>query len=423
MVVGDSFLSKYKPKLHPTLTITTHNCMNGKNNKNGGTFIVPFNKSDQFIKECFDAYKAKVSLYLTERVPKGGKFRFFMDIDFDALDNENIPEPEHLIPYLLSVVRRTTSDKQKDIVISMRGPFKIHITCPGVIVDYNSAMALYNHIFDKVSCEYPDLTSKKSVGGSSPWKKVLDSSVYKSGLRMLVSRKVKDSEPNYYSVYEYDGSDLKQLETTLELVSRSSIHVDQSCELTKFTQSVKSTGGSGSSVAKKNAPGDSSSNSVQSEGGSDPKILAMFFEHFRDVYNLRVPLKSFKVDHEHKTIIVPLTELWCNIARREHKSNHPYILINATLFKMKCHDEECSDKEYKPVIMSEKESAIQDFYLETFCGKPISTVIDTLVTQRAETDIRENMLDYYPYPENKDMVIKTVDDMIKTNLSQRTCLQ
>ena len=401
--MSDTFLSKYKKLGSNANAITTHNCMNGKRNKNGGTFVVNPEHREAFLKECYDAFQKKVPLYLTERVPKGGVFKFFMDIDFDDKDNSDIPNQKDLIPFITNLLTGAIeSEVQVEVVVSLRGQHKIHINCPNAVVDYEKAVCLYNYIYDKVSDNYPDLKSTKNP--KAPWKKVLDSSVYKSGLRMLTSRKVADSDPNYYSVYTWNGDSFTPMRTTLDLLKKSSILVDplsETCVLKKRIGKVSKKSGSKS---------EASLSGVGNETTTDRSILDMAYESFQETYQLRKPLQKIKIDKTHKSIAIPLNELWCNIAKREHKSNHPYILITSTHCKMKCHDSDCQGKEYKPVLIADLPQ-VQEYYEKAFPSDPSTKII-----RKAENEVRENMMSHYNYPENKDMIIQTLKDSINTDL-------
>ena len=71
-------------------------------------------------------------------------------------------------------------------------------------------------------------------------------------------------------------------------------------------------------------------------------------------------------------MIFPTTEKWCFIKRKTHAGNNPYILVTEKGSKFKCFDEECKDKEGKPVAMENLPVPLKDLFNKIFYGDQIS---------------------------------------------------
>jgi P4 family phage/plasmid primase-like protien len=60
-------------------------------------------------------------------------------------------------------------------------------------------------------------------------------------------------------------------------------------------------------------------------------------------------IREVFIDKQFNCIIVALSERYCPIADREHKSNNQYIVIDTTSAKQKCHDTECKAEKYMEI--------------------------------------------------------------------------
>ena len=72
---------------------------------------------------------------------------------------------------------------------------------------------------------------------------------------------------------------------------------------------------------------------------------------FGRMYLLQEPFKDVKVISEAQTLVVTTDERYCDIARRKHQGNHPYISIGPSGGRLKCHDEECKSKDELPLVL------------------------------------------------------------------------
>jgi len=360
----------------------------------GGKFTVPFEEVTQFHKECLKAFNEGKLLYLSERVPAETNipFRFFLDIDFDSEKNQNIPDRDILVPFLVDSVYKFCQDKLPDeAVISFRGDFKIHLNFPNLFVNKKFAKVLALHIRNVTSEKFPQLESKES---DTPWKVVVDSSVYNSGLRTLVSRKREESENNFYKVHHKDGNKWVPQATTLKLLQKASIFVDSNVPLTRLKAEIKTTKTTVLKVSK------SSQSAMIST--TDP-ILTEMTTIFKDIVFTKQPV----INYESHSISFPLSNTFCFIENRDHKSNHGYILLDSRGSRFRCHDPDCKGRDCKVTDMLDLSEGIQLYWRETFKSEPI---VDEELKSSAIKDCKDNIKYFYPKSAN-DLAVKENSNM------------
>ncbi|ORY51687.1 phage/plasmid primase [Rhizoclosmatium globosum] len=186
----------------------------------GGRFYVLRDRLDEFWKQYASAVVLrKERCFLSERVSKSSNgFRFFVDLDFSfdfdttnnttnnsTTDNNDNQELKHQV---LHAVTQWMGQYQLEsrVFVSARGP-KMHVVFPELIlVDSKTAEALLKTM-------EPFFRSSTSTRFHD---KVLDASVYNSGLRMLLAHKPadKDKDPNWVQakVYRPLDDNLQELE-------------------------------------------------------------------------------------------------------------------------------------------------------------------------------------------------------------------
>ena len=74
-------------------------------------------------------------------------------------------------------------------------------------------------------------------------------------------------------------------------------------------------------------------------------------------------------------LIVTTKEKYCDIARRKHSNNHPYLCINSEGCRQKCHNETCKAKGNPSIVpYGEMPASIRAFYEKEFLVETISPV-------------------------------------------------
>ncbi|KAJ3018114.1 UNVERIFIED_CONTAM: hypothetical protein HDU68_011308 [Siphonaria sp. JEL0065] len=194
-----------------------------------GKYHVPATENNVFLREYARYLKTGHSqLMLTERVLPDIPFRFFMDIDFPL--NNKASGYIHF-PLILEAVEEVLRECLDDKV-GLPGPSeggypglppsvlstrlsKVHVHCPGVIVNEATAKHFFTLIRDK-------LALCLQISDAQEIANVFDESVYKSGLRMLGSWKPsgkRDKDPDWvhrHKTYMYLDADYEPIDLYVE---------------------------------------------------------------------------------------------------------------------------------------------------------------------------------------------------------------
>jgi P4 family phage/plasmid primase-like protien len=143
----------------------------------GGKYHVPDTKLEEFYKKYFESICKKESVYLVERVTDVN-FSFFLDIDSKEKDID--------IKSLLTVTKKIISenvnekyvdDINENVFISKRNE-KYHINFPKFIVNDNVAQFIAKNIINSTEI-------------SKELRNAIDTSVYRTGLRLIGSKKAE----------------------------------------------------------------------------------------------------------------------------------------------------------------------------------------------------------------------------------------
>jgi P4 family phage/plasmid primase-like protien len=173
----------------------------------GGMYSIPDDKYLQFYKKYYEALTNGEDLHIIEKVNPKAVFSYFLDIEVGKSEINFEIEKEH-IELILGKCKKCIKEIANnfeiefcDYIISRRNN-KYHINFPNLIVNSNIAMLLTKILISKIE----DIDIKK----------IIDSSVYRTGLRLFGSKKdfksinkekllFDDSDADYQEVYEmYD---------------------------------------------------------------------------------------------------------------------------------------------------------------------------------------------------------------------------
>jgi len=291
-------------------TTITHTMMNG-----GGVLNVPIQQRNQFHNTCIDALKRKEKLYLVEQSKGGDRFRMFLDIDYvteEPVTDESIRRwAGHLartFPNLGSVLVSTCCRKKED-------GFKngIHLSWPRTTVTSVSAMNVYERL--KLALQ--------SYDNEIPWETILDVSVFKTGLRTILShKKIRDTREDvepYVPRFEIgpDGiRDFSDEKYTAEMMEHFSI-LSHGNETEHFGENEK----------------------IISSSNVDNDILVGWINEVYPKHNIS---QFDKVIPQKGNWILSTSSKFCPFLECEHKQNHTYFVVDkkSQTVSARCHDED-----------------------------------------------------------------------------------
>jgi P4 family phage/plasmid primase-like protien len=321
---------------------------------NGGKYKVPDSKYNEFYKNYYQQLIiGNTELFIIEKV-QNCRFAYFLDIEVPKGDTTilTIIEVNKIITNMNKIINETFIENKNNLIeniISKRtintNVTKYHINYPNLIVTSNIAQAI----------------TKKLISELDNLKKVIDISVYRTGLRLFGSKKSnKDSDKeklnygdtNYQSLYTLDKSDITFEEFSKLIVRRTintpltelKIKIDLK-EKTKVTSNIVT----------------SVSNEILIE-------IKRYLEFIKDTETF----KNYKFDNIGKIVstqnkngifcyYITLNETFCPFVNREHKRDSPPIFgeLNMNGFVIKCYDNDCLSQRYGDTPLHE--SFITDY--------------------------------------------------------------
>lgn len=321
----NTFLQLYKVRdaTHPL----THLSLNG------GKYFIPEDKLEEFYAAYVTSFNNNTPIYLTEKLNYGDKFLFYLDIDFDPEQYEilkahlNVPSDYHFLLGLQQTVSTVLTQEFNqhitfdDVVISIRLPHKIHINFPTIAVNKRTAL-MYAE-----ACK--NFWKELGVFDEATINKIFDTGVYRSGLRMLGSR--KRGGEDWYKVVDFDNSD------EMEFVFRP-------IDLTLFKKTVIR------NYAIDDEELEHSNHCVNYEAGNVDQSL--FQNYCNDIAGQialpNISLQIAKIRQGFGTALsytVLCKDRYCPFVNRPHRRNSDYIYIFITKrgAKLKCWNQECRE--------------------------------------------------------------------------------
>jgi P4 family phage/plasmid primase-like protien len=279
----------------------------------GGKYYVSPESFDDFYKEYYKSLTSGKKLYLVEKVNKGD-FLFFLDLEFPKTSEIRLTDTD-----VKSIIKPFTDLISQDFVISKR--------------ESNYHVNFYNH---KVNCQGAmQLIDEAKSDIPQHLFTTIDTSVYKTGLRMLGSMKKHDSgiQPDsIYRIYNLDtGSFLQNNFDTFM----------KCCILRKEF------------ILNPNEIPDEIGNKTETRINT-PEIYTLFNEICTSVDFLPSDTSLMRISEEtmpsglHRYILTP-SHNYCPFKKREHKrqSNPVYITVGINGVEIKCYDSDCSRRSLK----------------------------------------------------------------------------
>jgi hypothetical protein len=305
---------------------------------NKGKYNVPDEKYEEFYKYYFESMKTNDNLYLIEKIANS-KFAFFIDIDLPKQNKINLTDND--VNEIIEICNQEINkmfindnnniDKNTNYIVSKRND-KYHINYRNLIVDNSIAKQLCDNIIKNIN---PELQSS------------IDTSVYRTGLRLLGSKKAiksKKHEEEIYNIYDMTNKTyIKNTELTFEMFMNTVIRVKQNVELTKMNQEYAQTKDNGENKLTK----------VTIKGVKNNEIINEIAIMLNDIKNTNDEIKDFNMTIEScrtkqnkigmHCYYITVKHSHCPFKDRQHKrdSNPIYIELNMTGIYLKCHDSDC----------------------------------------------------------------------------------
>ena len=317
---------------------------------NGGKYNVDDKHYNEFYKNYYEQLIAgNNELYIIEKV-QNCKFAYFLDIEVPKGDTIILTKTqvETIIQKMNVIISQTF--KQSDTftltenIITQRiinkDITKFHVNYPNLVVASNIAQVITKKLIAELA--------------NSNLKKVIDISVYRTGLRLFGSKKSKkDSDKektnygdsDYQSVYSLPNNEKLTLDTFFKLIVRRTSDTPLTeLAITLDPVDVKKKGNNGVKVS-----------------GVSTEILKEIQQYllFLKSSDLNETFKHYTFDTTNKIVstqnslgvfcyYIGLEEHYCPFVNREHKRDSAPIYGELTTkgFVIKCYDSDCITQKY-----------------------------------------------------------------------------
>lgn len=291
---------------------------------NKGKYNVPDAEYDNFYKEYFGALKRGEPLYLIEKVTDS-KFAFFLDLDGTDLTDTIVKEITGECSRVLSTMY--PSGQSTQYVVSKRES-KYHVNYPDIIVDCSRARMICEKLMSNYSTE------------------CIDMSVYRTGLRLLGSRKAKCN--GIYAMYDLDTGEFT---TTANLdwatFAKTIVRQKNTKPLTQMREEWEAK--AKHSVVSKTIPVKGISDNGVTE---EIKTLLEELKEAHDVFS-NVDMTIHRVyGTKNKSgmfcYYISIADKYCPFKARDHKrdSSPIYIEIGMNGIALKCYDQDCLRRKF-----------------------------------------------------------------------------
>lgn len=315
---------------------------------NKGKYNVPDDKFDEFIQKYYDAMINSKDLYLIEKV-HNSNFCFFMDIDtpkdkkVELTDNQ----VKNLIAVTNEIIKKVfcgTNEQLTEVIVTKRMD-KYHVNYPNIVVDSNIAKKLVDEL-----CNNEDT-----------FLSCIDTTVYRTGLRMLGSKKAdskakKQTGATVYRVYNLETQKYTEIkDTTYELFLKTLLRKKSTdTELTPLQEEYTHINLKNDTVVKSKI----NHKNIPVKGIDNTEIVEEVSNFLEEIKLTNDNLNSWEMKTERIyarqnkmgmfCYFVSLCDKHCPFKDREHKrdSSPIYVEIGLNGIYVKCHDEDCLRKRF-----------------------------------------------------------------------------
>ena len=336
-----NYISKYSKN---TESVQTHLSFNKKK------YNIPEDEQDEFHKKYFESITTTdEDLYLIEKI-SNSKFAFFLDLDLPKRGNVELSDEivldiinisKDIISEMFVDVEENNEKKITNYIVS-KNINKYHINFYNLIVNGDIAKRISNILVSKID---------ESVNTC------VDSSVYRTGLRLLGSKKLNIN--GIYQIYKLETGDyIKIKETKWNDYLKTIIKRKYDEEISKLNENY--------TVTINNNVINNNNTDVESK--MTKKIPIRGIKNYEVVEEIAKLLNNLKITNEFLENVdvnvsriyatqnkagmfcyyVSIGEKYCPFKCRQHtrESNPIYIEISISGIYIKCYDEECLRKRY-----------------------------------------------------------------------------
>jgi hypothetical protein len=290
---------------------------------NKGKYNVPDNKFDEFYKKYFETLKENTeNLYLIEKV-YNSNFAYFLDLD---IKNEDLNDDDIIviIKTIQDIINKMVKNEKCDDYIVSKRDKNYHLNFYNLIVNSQIAKQLTMEIINELDDKY---------------KKCIDMSVYRTGLRLLGSK--KNDKDDVYKVYDLNSKTFVDFRnTSFELFLKTTVrrkkNVILSClkdsyikQETKETKNIKVKGINNNEIA-----------------GELTKLLNHMKLTNEPLNNFDMSVQRIHVSQNKAGFFcyyISINGKYCPFKDREHlrDSSPIYMEVSINGIYLKCYDEEC----------------------------------------------------------------------------------
>lgn len=312
---------------------------------NRGKYNVPDDKFEEFYEQYYKAIVSNTDIYLIEKI-YNTNFAFFLDLDQTndnkKLNDTNVKEIVKILENVINkiiIVKDTDVEKMTENIIS-KSDDKYHINYYNLIV--NSDIA-------NVICEKLKEYLKENIQSEINLHECIDTSVYRTGLRMLGSKKSiksKKDKNNIYKIYDLENGEYTELENmkykefikTIIRKKQNTTICDIKEEYINKSQVVKS-----KAVVLKGVDEE-----VGNEIASLLNDIKLTTECLKDT-NIKIQRTYAKPNKMGMfCYYVSIEDKYCPFKLREHKreTSPLYFEISLNGIYLKCHDQDCLRRKF-----------------------------------------------------------------------------
>lgn len=328
----------------------------------GGKYVVPDNEFYDFYKKYWESLVKGEQMYLMEKV-SNTKFAFFLDIEIPKGESKTTKITKNDIITIINITNKSINDIFEKIsgkntlceyIVSKRND-KYHVNYQNLVVNTTIAQFLVKNILNLLE-------------GTS-LRKFIDVSVYRTGLRMLGSKKSdqqceKEKESfegdfnNYESIYLIYDINTEEVipikETSFEIFEKTIIRKKGDISLTKLNKEYEV------KVNKVDKTQASNVKNIKVKGIESANIVTEITKLLSDIKDIHSDkLAHFNLNNIGKIVAaqnkagifcyyITLNDGYCPFKEREHKreSSPIYIEINISGISIKCYDQDCLGRKY-----------------------------------------------------------------------------
>ena len=316
---------------------------------NGGKYNIPDKKLSEFYKKYYEKMISGEKMFIIEQV-KNTNFAYFLDIE--APKGSDLVLSEKDIKTIIEIACKTIQSFANNVdnyIVSRRivnaDRIKYHINFPDLIIQSNDAQMITDKIIQQLE---------------SRLIKAVDTSVYRTGLRLYGSQKsendIQKEQENlgditYETCYKIvDNNDFKPIDLTFDLFNQMIIKRSNECPLTSLKKQETQQINENQEKIQKNMKKDTSFSKIETEIKQLLKEVQLLNENedftFTDIKKIVSTRNKSGIFCHYITFNE--SNDFCPFKQRKHsRTTSPiYLELSQLGLFIKCYDSECLAKKY-----------------------------------------------------------------------------